>query len=93
MSTDSWPDILRRSTHGLNAVASRNVQGQTVTLLTTVDFWNAHTAACLRVAEETDRLRSVIHRILYADERGQGVEYAEALHQAAKLIDYEWDRT
>ena len=93
MSIDSWPDILRRSTHGLNDLVNRNVQGQTVTLFVTVDFWNAHAAACLRVAEETDRLRSVLHRILNADERGQGEGYAEALHQAAKLIDYEWDRT
>jgi hypothetical protein len=37
---------------------------------------------------EIARLRGILHAILYADERGQGVQFHEAMDRAAKEISY-----
>lgn len=39
--------------------------------------------------DEIRRLRRILYAILYYDERGQGIGYAEAMHEAAMAIDYD----
>lgn len=38
--------------------------------------------------QEIERLRGLLWAILAADERGQGVNYSEAMNAAAKAINY-----